>query len=168
MSVFEESVDSQEELAKGIIEVAEQGWREYDFLEDDAIEDFLEKYYSKEDVQKRIKTEDWDVLVSRDDKVTGFLQLGYSEETAEIFGLYIREGYRNQGIGTELLEEAEAEAIDEGCDRIQAPVFAENTGGKEFFGDQGYHKSEVNKFKFMPGAGHDQKVTEHVMEKKLE
>lgn len=52
---------------------------------------------------------------------------------AELESMYLMPDYRGQGLGTELAERFEDDAVEHGADRIRVEVTAQNERGREFY-----------------------------------
>jgi len=55
-----------------------------------------------------------------------------------VFGIALKDGYRDAGIGTELMREAENQAPRLGLEIISLDVFANNTRGRHLYEKMGY------------------------------
>lgn len=56
----------------------------------------------------------------------------------EVFHLSVEPTYRRQGLGTQLLEEAEAKACTEGARLLQCTIFEDNVASKAVFARRGF------------------------------
>lgn len=59
--------------------------------------------------------------------------------------VYVRPEYRNRGVGTALLEAAEATLYEQGVDAIALEVMADNEAARRFYAERGYkpHRLEL-------------------------
>jgi ribosomal protein S18 acetylase RimI-like enzyme len=98
----------------------------------------------------------WEEIVSRallDDDITvfvaehegsvrGFIKLSFVEKpwgmSCEMDTLVVDDGWRNRGIGKELLDAAEAYAVDVGAKGLRADVLITNDEGRAFYEREGY------------------------------
>lgn len=88
------------------------------------------------------------LVCCHDEAVVGFLHYGFQEikesdnlnrrSLLVVYDLIVAEEYRQKGVGSLLLEEAEDVAKKEGCDSIEVPVFSFNTGALSFYERRGY------------------------------
>lgn len=96
------------------------------------------------------------VLVARaeDDSIAGFVQFSpeneaYAQDITRgvVENLYVRPDYRDDGIGSELLEAAEKQLFDAGADRVRLEVLAANEAACRFYARHGYtpHRVELEK-----------------------
>ena len=95
---------------------------------------------SREILQKKIEAAPDSILVAEDDgKVVGNVYLVEDPWNSFIFRLSVREDYRDKGIGTLLMQEAEARLKSKGVSRVSVLVrdseLERLTG---FYGDHGY------------------------------
>lgn len=107
----------------------------------------------REAIVQRIVTDD--VLVARvDDRVVGFVMMTlehgrYKSDTDQgvIENIYVRDGFRGDGIGTALLTAAEDALTETGVETISLEVMAENDGARRFYQSNGYfpHRIELEK-----------------------
>ena len=88
------------------------------------------------------------------DGIIGFVMFdlvdGRFEEDAvrgNVSNLYVTPGYRNRGIGSELLDIAESELRDRGAIVVSLEVLAENADARWFYEQSGYetHRIELEK-----------------------
>jgi ribosomal protein S18 acetylase RimI-like enzyme len=76
-----------------------------------------------------------------DGDVVGFAEsyvVGRRERVGEIDWLHVHPDHRESGIGSALLERAEAELQDVDVDRIEARVLVANEAGTAFYEGEGY------------------------------
>lgn len=94
------------------------------------------------------------ILVARDDGIRGFVMYTVEVERYEqdirrglVENLYVEPAYRNEGVGTALLNRAEQELSDRGVDVVALDVMADNEEGRRFYREQGYqpHRIELEK-----------------------
>jgi ribosomal protein S18 acetylase RimI-like enzyme len=94
------------------------------------------------------------LIVARDDGVVGFVMLtvetgAFEQDCARgaVENLYVAPGCRNKGVGTALLEAAEATLWDRGVDAVSLEVMAGNQSAREFYRQRGYdsHRVELEK-----------------------
>jgi ribosomal protein S18 acetylase RimI-like enzyme len=94
------------------------------------------------------------VFVARDDSIVGFVTFTVERTAFEqdvdrgiVENLYVAPEYRDDGVGTALLEAAEDDLRDRGVDAIALEAMADNEAGREFYRANGYqpHRIEVEK-----------------------
>jgi len=89
----------------------------------------------------------------RDDSATaiGFMNLSLRYEyvsgatqspVAYIEGIYVKDEYRKQGVGKELVQYAERWAIERGCVQLASDALVENTASYEFHTKVGFQEVE--------------------------
>ncbi|CCQ32809.1 Sporulation regulator protein [Halorhabdus tiamatea SARL4B] len=89
-----------------------------------------------------------------DDRIVGFVMFTLESDTLDrtvprgiVENLYVVPDRREEGIGTELLEIAEAELRDEGATVVALDVLADNEAARAFYRSHGYdpHRLTVEK-----------------------
>jgi ribosomal protein S18 acetylase RimI-like enzyme len=94
------------------------------------------------------------ILVADDDGLAGFVMFsvedgGYEQDRHRglIENLYVRPEYRNDGVGSALLEAAESHLRQDGVEAIALEVLAQNERAREFYDRHGYdtHRVELEK-----------------------
>lgn len=85
-----------------------------------------------------------------DDRTVGFVTFGGESESYDqdvergfIYNLYVREGNRNRGIGSALLESAEAALDERGFDVVALQVMAPNEDARRFYRRHGYDPQRI-------------------------
>ncbi|WP_267639792.1 GNAT family N-acetyltransferase [Haloarchaeobius amylolyticus] len=61
----------------------------------------------------------------------------------KIVNLLVREPYRNQGYGAEVVSRVEAIARENGCDHLKVACEWENDGARRFYRDTGFEPKQV-------------------------
>ncbi|WP_284013864.1 GNAT family N-acetyltransferase [Halobaculum litoreum] len=96
------------------------------------------------------------------DDLVGFVSFGredgrYAQDVARgvVYNLYVRPAYRDRGVGSRLLERAEALLADGGADVVSLEAMAANTNARRFYERHGYALHRVELEKHLPGAGSD-------------
>jgi ribosomal protein S18 acetylase RimI-like enzyme len=92
---------------------------------------------------RALEDPDEEVLVARSgDEVVGFVRFLYREKpwgiSCEIETLVVDEDWRGAGVGTRLLEVAEAAAVAKGARGIRADILVGNDEGAAFWESRGY------------------------------
>ncbi|WP_277552692.1 GNAT family N-acetyltransferase [Halobaculum limi] len=95
-----------------------------------------------------------DEVSPEDGDIVGFVSFGqdsgrYEQNvtTGTIYNLYVRPGYRDEGIGARLLTHAEAAFAESGVDVVCLEAMAGNVGARRFYERHGYdqHRVELEK-----------------------
>ena len=99
----------------------------------------------------------------------GFISFGPSRDKdgngkAEIYAIYILPEFWNQGIGRELLEEAERRVADNNFTAITLWVLEKNVLARRFYDSRGFHLDEGQKAETIGGL----KLTELRYEKRYQ
>ena len=94
------------------------------------------------------------LLVARDSGIVGFvmfeLQTGLYQQTTTrglIQNVYVEPSHRNDGIGSALLDEAEATLAERGAETFALEVMATNEDARRLYENRGYepHRVEMEK-----------------------
>jgi ribosomal protein S18 acetylase RimI-like enzyme len=118
--------------------IAERSWElDYpDILTRETIEAGFDEWYAPEGIAAEVASARSLVLVAdRDGEVVGFVHAARSASTDEgyILRLYVDPDHRRENVGHELLERACVDLTDQGVERINAMVLAENDPGNSFY-----------------------------------
>lgn len=77
--------------------------------------------------------------------IAGFVSFEPQEERFQraiqsgiIHNLYVRESFRNRGVGSDLLAEAERALLDCGVDRVQLEILTDNAEAEAFYRSRAY------------------------------
>jgi aminoglycoside 6'-N-acetyltransferase I len=65
---------------------------------------------------------------------------------AYVEGIYVKDEYRNQGIGTALIQSAQQWALNQGCIELASDALIENTASQEFHKKIGFQEVERTVF----------------------
>ncbi|MFC7096041.1 GNAT family N-acetyltransferase [Halobaculum marinum] len=106
------------------------------------------------------------LLVARDEvadgQVIGFVTFGRESgryrqdvERGTIYNLYVRDPYRDAGVGARLLTAAEAALANEGADIVSLEAMAANDDARRFYERHGYTEHRVELEKPLDGAESD-------------
>lgn len=94
------------------------------------------------------------LLVAYEDDIVGFVMFsiedgGYEQDRRRglIENLFVSPDYRNDGIGSALLEAAESQLREDGVEAITLEVLVQNERAREFYARHGYnsHRLELQK-----------------------
>jgi len=101
-----------------------------------------------EEIVKDISEYEYFYVVTLDSKVIGYMKGTYKKIEKSLFvkerdmimltDLIIKEGYRDQGIGKEMLSFIEAEAKKRNIDSVELPVYSFNRRARTFYENNGY------------------------------
>ena len=89
-----------------------------------------------------------------DEEIVGFVTFGvesahYEQDTTRgvVQNIYVVPEYREEGVGTELLETAESSLVEAGVETVSLEVMADNDAAREFYSRRGYrpHRIEMEK-----------------------
>nr|WP_284063341.1 GNAT family N-acetyltransferase [Halobaculum sp. SYNS20] len=72
-----------------------------------------------------------------------------------VYNLFVREGYRDGGVGAELLAAAESALADEGVDVVALEAMAANRDARRFYERHGYDAHRIELEKPVDGDGSD-------------
>ncbi len=73
-----------------------------------------------------------------DDSIAGFVIVGYDGHRGWIYSLAVNEELRGKGIGQALVNRAEDELRQLGCEKVNLQVRSDNAGVVEFYEDLGF------------------------------
>lgn len=96
-----------------------------------------------------------------DDEIAGFVTFERASEGFEtdvdrgvVQNLFVRPTYRDAGLGTLLLDRAEAELADDGADAVSVDAMAGNEDARRFYRRQGYEPHRVTLEKRLRDENH--------------
>lgn len=96
-------------------------------------------WYDEHSLTATIERENALVLVaSLDNEVVGFVHSYAGEDRGDLLRLYVAPGYRERGVGTELLDRAVDDLFDAGIEEVHAMVLAANDQGRSFYESHGF------------------------------
>ena len=108
--------------------------------------------------KSRLTNENSNIFVAvKNGNLVGYIALDW-RDAAPIFErdgsmyiteLYVKEGYRGQGIGSELIERGEQWAIKQGIDRVSLTVNRSNGSAQDLYQTSGYHVRQYTMDKLM-------------------
>lgn len=134
--------------ATAIEQVARDSWHAaYDsVLGADQVDDKVDSWFDPERlVADDIEPTDRLVFVSVvDDAVVGFVETVPDESDAtlcHLYRIYVASEYWGRGIGSSLLDHIETVLEEQGFDRLQLSVMAENDVGVSFYESKGFHRT---------------------------
>ena len=138
--------------AAEIASVARRAWHAAygEFLSADAIDATVDEWYAPASLRGTIDREESVFVVAvdddaagdgadaehtRDGRIVGFLNAGYSESVGNVVfsRIYALPDYWGSGIGTAMLGCAARRLVEAGYDRISAVVLADNEVGRSFY-----------------------------------
>ncbi len=128
-----------------IREVARASWEtDYpEILSRETAEEGVDEWYSPEQLRRTL-TEPWTVIVVAETEgaVDGFAHAMVDGDDGVVMRLYVHPDRRREGLGRRLFAETREALLDEGVDRIEAMVLAENDPGNEFYADLGFERAD--------------------------
>lgn len=129
------------DLAKGMEKYSEFNNIIYDRPEDVDKNAFIEQFKDKDYTY---------YLLRIDGENIGFITLKEGEHPSreynsytQIVNLFIREGFRNQGYGSEAVEKVKKIAKDNGSDHLKVSSEWNNEGARKFYNDNGFEEKQV-------------------------
>lgn len=83
------------------------------------------------------------------EELTDYDRLGLipSAKPGRIEELYIDAAYRGKGLGTQLMQKAEAYLKNKGCEVVKVGVFASNTLARNLYQKLGYQERDIDNIK---------------------
>lgn len=101
------------------------------------------------------------VRVARDDEIVGFVMFGPDDTGFErdrrrgvVRNVYVVPGARGEGVGTALLDAAEAELAAAGVDVVVLEAMADNERARSFYRERGYDVHRVTMVKSVESDTH--------------
>lgn len=70
-------------------------------------------------------------------------EVSQRNRVGEVLELYVRKGFRREGVGRALLTEAERRLRDRGCRWMRLEVFAPNLSARRFYASLGYRPRDL-------------------------
>lgn len=101
-------------------------------------------------------------LVAIDTQIIGYGGAAIAGDVVDIHTLTVRDEYRRQGVGRELLTQLEQWSLTRGIRRIMLEVAVSNTSAIALYESTGYQKIKVRSDYY--GAGQDAFVMERVLD----
>lgn len=77
-------------------------------------------------------------VASLGNEVVGFAHTYVGEDRGDLLRLYVAPGYRQQGVGTALLDRAVTDLFEAGAEAVRAMVLTANDHGRAFYEDAGF------------------------------
>lgn len=133
--------------APAIRTIAERSWEtDYpDILHRENVEAAIDDWYDQQRIRAEVDSDDALVVVAEvDGEVVGFGHGIWARQTGHILRVYVDPGHRGERIGSALLESLRESLHEEGADRIQAMVLAENDVGNQFYRQAGFEKTDAD------------------------
>lgn len=143
MDVRQATAEDVREIQK----VAQNAWHAAhdEIIGKSAVEDFLTRHYSREDILTGISDADAPYFVAEDDTggIVGFITGGPwrdSETTFVVGAIYVLRTHWRRGVGGQLLERFEEEVKSRGGDQVRLVVMAKNDAAIDFYESVGYEQ----------------------------
>lgn len=91
------------------------------------------------DIQRKLKVQpDWFLVGLIDDRLIASIMIGYDGHRGWINYLAIDSKYRRQGLGHQLMMEAEQRLLEVGCPKINLQIRLDNVEAIEFYRSIGF------------------------------
>lgn len=91
------------------------------------------------DLDRKLADSPWGMLVGElDGRVVATVMVGYDGHRGSVNYLAVESGLRGQGVGTALMDHAEALLLDRECPKINLSVRADNADAGRFYTARGY------------------------------
>ena len=91
------------------------------------------------DLDRKLADSPWGMLVGElEGSVVATVMVGYDGHRGSVNYLAVEPALRGQGIGTALMDHAEALLLDRGCPKINLSVRADNVEAGRFYAKRGY------------------------------
>jgi len=98
----------------------------------------------RESVKDLIKSDQFDYfIIKNNDKSVGVVQTSHENDTAEIILIYIQPEYRNEGIGSDALNQVTDKLEKSDAEIIKTEINIENNRSQNFFANIGFKKHSV-------------------------
>lgn len=102
-----------------------------------------------------LESEDYETfIIEKEGDEIGFMNVKIKEKTTfkkdkclDLVDLFIKEGFRGEGYGTELVEKTEQYADKNGCDYITVSTEWDNSKAREFYEKKGFIEKQVKYIK---------------------
>ncbi|MFB6134250.1 MAG: GNAT family N-acetyltransferase [Halanaeroarchaeum sp.] len=110
-------------------------------LDDETIQEAVDEWYGGDRLADLLAVDtEYFLVAEHEGDVAGFAELTVSDATdvGAIQWLHVKPEFRDSGVGTELLEAAESELLDQDVARIEGAVLAANIEGGKFYENAGY------------------------------
>jgi len=137
--------------AARVREIAAAAWRDAHapLVGDDRVEEFLAAHYTESDLRDAIEREESVFLVAERDDVLGFVEVGPTDDgdTWSVYRIYVHPEHYGAGVGTTLLDGAEARLPD-AVTRLRLVVLAGNDRARGFYEARGFRfvREKPNEF----------------------
>jgi len=131
-----------------------------DFLAEDTIEDALEQWYGEEYGDHLEGEHSLVLVVERDGEPVAISEcemVGDRHLTGRINWLHVDPAHRGEGTGVRLLVRTRERLLDDGAERIEGVVLADNAVGAQFYTDNGFERASEREIEIA-----DESFTEEV------
>ena len=124
--------------AEGLSELAYPLLREvYSYVPDDLLDEFLEQEQSSEGIRRQMAEGTVYEWIIADGVRAGYLAYGMEGDAMHLGKLYLFEGYRDRGMGSEAIDRVEGIARSSGARRIVLEVNERNAGAISLYSRRG-------------------------------
>ena len=94
----------------------------------------------------RLASDGWNLIATVGDDVVGHVAVTPADTDDPEIVIFVRPGFRNRGIGSELLEHVVAHAADRGHDELQLTVSRDHARAIAVYEKIGFGATDVNEF----------------------
>ena len=128
--------------AEGLSELAYPLLREvYSYVPDDLLDEFLEQEQSSEGIRRQMAEGTVYEWIIADGVRAGYLAYGMEGDAMHLGKLYLFEGYRGRGIGSQAMDRVEGIARSRGARSIVLEVNERNAGAISLYSRKGFRES---------------------------
>ncbi|MHC8943451.1 GNAT family acetyltransferase [Advenella incenata] len=96
------------------------------------------------DIERKLQQEpELFIVAEQDGLLLGSVMAGYDGHRGWIYYLSVLPQYQSQGLGKELVQQAEQRLRSKGCPKIQLMIRLDNSSVQDFYRALGYEQAEV-------------------------
>ncbi len=96
------------------------------------------------DIERKLQQEpELFIVAEQDGLLLGSVMAGYDGHRGWIYYLSVLPQHQSQGLGKELVQQAEQRLRSKGCPKIQLMIRLDNSGVQDFYRALGYEQAEV-------------------------
>lgn len=98
----------------------------------------------RKDIERKLQQEpELFIVAEQDGLLLGSVMAGYDGHRGWIYYLSVLPQYQSQGLGKELVQQAEQRLRSKGCPKIQLMIRLDNSSVQDFYRALGYEQAEV-------------------------
>ena len=113
----------------------------YSYVPDDLLDEFLEQEQSSEGIRRQMAEGTVYEWIIADGVRAGYLAYGMEGDAMHLGKLYLFEGYRGRGIGSQAMDRVEGIARSRGARSIVLEVNERNAGAISLYSRKGFRES---------------------------